>query len=226
MITELLSALAIGLLGAGHCLGMCGGLIGAMTFALPKGQAKWPYLLGYNLGRILSYTLAGIAAGTLATVVPHLFPQWGATALRLLSGIMLILLALYLAKWNSWLSQLEKLGGKLWRHLKPIANHYLPLRRRRDAWIAGILWGWLPCGLVYSTLTLSATSGSGWSGGLIMAVFGLATLPATLSLGLAGSRIRSVPSHGSVRAVSVVLLLLFGLLSIGSVIPFGNKFML
>ena len=141
------SALLLGLLGSAHCLGMCGGLVSAL--GLKQQQASKPgYLLAYNLGRILSYTIAGLIVGLFGFWLSR---QLGAAGfLRYFAAIMLILLGLYIGQWFNGLAPIEKIGGRLWQKIQPLATRYLPIRSNRAALVVGMIWGWLPCGLVYS----------------------------------------------------------------------------
>lgn len=211
------AAILIGLLGAGHCIAMCGGVAAAFSMAIPQTQRRWQwlYLLSYNTGRIVSYAVAGaLVGGVFAGLADISMGKQGLLWLRLLAGIMMILLGVYLARWWSGLLLLERLGGGLWRHIKPLASRFVPFRSPLAALPFGMIWGWLPCGLVYSALTWSAVSGSAAQGALVMALFGLGTLPALLALGgLAGS-LRHWLNHPRFRQFSGILLILYGIFSL------------
>lgn len=210
------AALLIGFLGAGHCIAMCGGVAAAFSMAIPPTQRRWQwlYLLSYNAGRIISYALAGaLVGGVFAGLADISLGKQGLLWLRLLAGIMMVLLGLYLARWWSGLLALERLGNGLWRHIKPLAGRFVPFRHPLAALPFGMIWGWLPCGLVYSALTWSAVSGGAASGALVMALFGLGTLPTLLALGgLAGS-LRHWLNHPGFRRFSGILLIFYGLFS-------------
>ncbi len=218
MISQLdpVAALLIGFLGAGHCIAMCGGVAAAFSMAIPPTQRRWQwlYLLSYNAGRIISYALAGaLVGGVFASLADISLGKQGLLWLRLLAGIMMVLLGLYLARWWSGLLALERLGNGLWRHIKPLAGRFVPFRHPLAALPFGMIWGWLPCGLVYSALTWSAVSGGAASGALVMALFGLGTLPTLLALGgLAGS-LRHWLNHPGFRRLSGILLIFYGLFS-------------
>ncbi|WP_445398591.1 sulfite exporter TauE/SafE family protein [Zobellella sp. An-6] len=216
------AALLIGLLGAGHCIAMCGGVAAAFSMAVPKEQRRlhWLYLLSYNAGRILSYALAGaLVGGVFAGLADLSLGKQGLMWLRLLAGVMMILLGLYLARWWFGLLQLERLGNHLWRHLRPLAGRFVPFRHPLAALPFGMVWGWLPCGLVYSALTWSAVSGGMGQGALVMALFGLGTLPTLLALGgLAGS-LRHWLNHPTFRLCSGILLIFYGLFTVIQVLP-------
>lgn len=200
------AALAIGFLGSSHCIGMCGGIAGALGMAVPGGRTAWGPLLGYSLGRVGSYTLMGALVGLLgALALPALGP------LRVFAGLMLIAMALYLAGWWRGLVWLEKGGAYLWRYMQPLSRRLLPVKSLPQAVALGAVWGWLPCGLVYSALAFALAQGSGGSAALAMLAFGLGTVPAVLASGAAAARIRGFVQKPGVRLVFAALILLFGL---------------
>ncbi|ATP46038.1 cytochrome biogenesis protein [Pseudomonas putida] len=204
------SALILGLLGGGHCLGMCGGLMGALTLAIPPEQRgrRLQLLLAYNVGRILSYTCAGLLVGLAGWAVAS---SPAALALRVVAALLLIAMGLYLAGWWSGLTRIEALGRGLWRHIQPVASRLLPVSSLPRALLLGALWGWLPCGLVYSTLLWAASQGhAGYSAALMLA-FGLGTWPVLLATGLAAERVSSLLRRRSVRMAGGLLVILFGL---------------
>lgn len=203
------SALVLGLLGGGHCLGMCGGLMGALTLAIPPEQRgrRARLLLAYNLGRILSYACAGLLLGLAGWAVAS---SPAALALRVVAALLLIAMGLYLAGWWSGLTRIEALGRGLWRHIQPIASRLLPVSSLPRALLLGALWGWLPCGLVYSTLLWAASQGNpGYSAALMLA-FGLGTWPVLLATGLAAEQVNSLLRRRSVRMAGGLLVILFG----------------
>jgi len=184
-----LAAVLVGFLGGVHCVGMCGGIVGALSFALPQHKRavshSWHYLLAYNLARIGSYTLAGGLVGgiglfTLKLFNLHQLQQY----LFIVSGVFMILLGLYLAGWWRVLVHLERAGGVVWRKLEPLGRAFLPVTTHRQAFALGAVWGWLPCGLVYSVLIWALASGSPLQGAWLMLGFGLGTLPNLMAMGL------------------------------------------
>ncbi|MDD8058494.1 MULTISPECIES: sulfite exporter TauE/SafE family protein [Shewanella] len=210
-------AFLVGLMGAAHCFGMCGGLIGAFSANIPNRGTnqlanQLTFLLSYNLGRITSYTLAGAFVGASASALGHLFDaDTYLLVLRIFAGIMMICTGLYIAQIWSGIVHIERLGKILWRYLQPLTHKVLPIKHPRQALLAGMVWGWLPCGLVYSTLTWSVASGSALQGGLIMFAFGLGTLPALLAAGVAAKTLANWVQKKAVRLLSGLLLVLFGL---------------
>ena len=206
----LVSALILGLLGGGHCLGMCGGLMGALTLAIPKEQRsrRFRLLLAYNLGRVLSYATAGLLIGLAGWAVAN---SPAAMFLRVLAGLLLISMGLYLAGWWSGLTRIESLGRGLWRYLQPVANRLLPVSSLPRALLLGALWGWLPCGLVYSTLLWAASQGNALDSASLMLAFGLGTWPVLLATGLAAERVTALLRKRSVRVAGGLLVMFFGI---------------
>lgn len=207
---QLASALILGLLGGGHCLGMCGGLMGALTLAIPAEQSgrRVRLLLAYNLGRICSYACAGLLLGLAGWALAS---NPGAMVLRVVAALLLIAMGLYLGGWWSGLVHIERLGRGLWRHIQPLAIRVLPVSSVPRALLLGALWGWLPCGLVYSTLLWAASQGDAGHSALLMLAFGLGTWPVLLATGLAAERTRQLLRQRGVRAAGGVLVILFGL---------------
>ncbi|HEY0063625.1 MAG TPA: sulfite exporter TauE/SafE family protein [Telluria sp.] len=230
MSVNLLPLFLVGLAGSVHCIGMCGGIVSAFSLA-PGERAPFPVavvsdaapraatatlrVLAYNAGRIGSYATAGAIAGGVASGAGTLagVAGWQAAGYWL-ANLMLVLLGLYLM--DAWraLTTLEQLGQGVWRRLQPLMRFILPLDGPLKMFAMGALWGWLPCGMVYSVLLTAMFSGSAASGAAVMAAFGLGTLPMLAMLGLAGSVLRSALQRASVRRAAGVLVTGFGLLGI------------
>ncbi|MFS0826736.1 sulfite exporter TauE/SafE family protein [Pseudomonas phoenicis] len=204
------SALVLGLLGGGHCLGMCGGLMGALTLAIPAEQRsrRLRLLVAYNLGRVLSYAAAGLVLGLAGWAVASTPLALG---MRGLAAALLIAMGLYLAGWWSGLTRVEGVGRGLWRRLQPLATRLLPVSSLPRALLLGALWGWLPCGLVYSTLLWAASQGDAGHSAALMLAFGIGTWPVLLATGLAAERITALLRRRSVRRAGGLLVMLFGL---------------
>jgi sulfite exporter TauE/SafE len=226
----------VGLLGSVHCVGMCGGIVGALStlpgrtappaiiraaaFPVPVrtvSRAATPLLnvAAYNLGRIGSYMAAGALAGGLAGGARSLaaLPALQAVAWWL-ANLMLVALGLYLMDAWRGLAHVEQLGRALWSRLQPLARSLGPPDSPGKMLAAGAVWGWLPCAMVYSVLATAMLSGSAASGAAMMLAFGLGTLPALLSLGVAGARLRSALQRRGVRIASGVVVLGFGVLGL------------
>lgn len=204
-----LALFLVGLLGGTHCVGMCGGIVGALSMGAP---GRWSMHLAYNVGRILSYGLAGAIAGAVGAASLGLDSQVPMRlALYLVANLMLIALGLYLLGVTQALAFSERAGQRLWQHLQPLTRRFLPARSVVQAFPLGMLWGWLPCGLVYSALATALSSGSAVRGGLCMLAFGLGTLPNLLLAGIVLARLNEFVRRPAVRIASGLLVLGFGL---------------
>lgn len=189
---------------------MCGGIVAAMSL---QGGRRQPFSfhLGYNAGRLASYVAAGALAGLIGSAAflsERLLPVQ--TALYVVAQIVLILMGLYLAGLNRAVLWLERAGGVLWNRLQPRLGRLLPIRDLRGALAAGALWGWLPCGLVYSVLVTALASGNAASGALLMLAFGLGTLPNLLAMGWAAERLRALASNPAVKLAAGLTVAGFG----------------
>jgi len=207
---SLLAAFLVGFLGGAHCVGMCGGIVAAMSL---QGGVRQPFVfhLGYNLGRILSYTLAGALAGLIGSAAflsDRLLPvQQG---LYVLAQGVLILLGLYLAGLSRAVLVLERAGGALWSRLQPRLGRLLPIRSPAQALLAGGLWGWLPCGLTYSVLVSALASGGALQGAGLMFAFALGTLPNLLAMAWTADRLRAIAADRRIRRIAGLTVALFG----------------
>ena len=153
MTPDWLGAFLIGIIGAGHCMGMCGGIASLLSSNAPSQSVLVPIF--YNLGRLISYGVIGaIVGGAISTVAEFSQVNQSLTWLRLIAALFMILLACYIGKWWHGLVYIERLGQKLWKRIAPAGQSLLPLKSPLYALPFGLVWGWLPCGLVYSTLTL------------------------------------------------------------------------
>ena len=200
----------IGLLGAGHCIGMCGGIASALGFAGPtaEGKGSWALIWAYSLGRIFSYACAGGLVASLGYASSSYLAL--GPVLRGIAGVLLISMGLYLAGWWRGLIWLEKGGNVLWRRLQPLSKGLLPVRSVYGAVSLGLLWGWLPCGLVYSALAYTATAATPLTGMVQMAAFGLGTMPAIVLGGLSMNKFAHLLQSKNLRSVFAILLIAYG----------------
>ena len=205
---SILAMLVIGLMGAGHCVGMCGGIVAALGFAADDQRRRWPILLSYNLGRITSYGLIGALVGLLG-LFGHEYLSLG-PSLRIFAGVLLILMGLYLAGWWHFLSWLERGGQYAWRHIQPFATRLFRVRTVGRAFLFGMLWGWLPCGLVCSALVYAAAPGHPVSSALAMMACGLGTLPVMLAGGVFSSQLKRWLQVRALRTAMGMIVIVFG----------------
>ncbi len=211
-----LGAFIVGLLGGVHCVGMCGGIVGVLTFGLPPEKRNsaltiLPYQFAYNLGRLISYGIAGAIMGGLGMMLGQLIPLYQLQQILYgFAGVFMILLGLYLGGWWSGLIRIEKLGGPVWRAIEPLAKKLLPIRHPGQALVLGLAWGWVPCGLVYSVLIWSVSSGGVLEGAGLMLAFGLGTLPNLLAMGFAATALSRWSRDIRVRRLAGAIVILFG----------------
>ena len=214
------AALLAGLAGSGHCLGMCGGIAGALAMRRPQAGfgTKLGYALAYNLSRITSYALAGALAGLLGrTLLAAVDVKPMSIAFRVVAGAIMIAAALQLVFAWRLLGPLESAGSGLWRRVAPWAGKQGQSSGIGGAIGLGLAWGWLPCGMTYSMLLLSATTASAAWGAAVMLAFGLGTLPSMVTATVAFERIaRALSSRATLRNVAGALLLAFGLYTAGN----------
>ena len=207
------AAFLVGLLGSGHCLVMCGGVATALEMAVAPGSvSRVASRAGYQFGRLLGYAAAGSVAGTLGASALDLLPADAALLVaRSVQAIMLVFLGLYLsAVWRAPLAMVERLGGRVWRALAPLRARLLPVRNIGGAVRMGLLWGFLPCGRVYSALVLSFGSGSAVAGALLMLAFGAGTLPAVVLLSAVANRMTASATNNMLRRAAGLLILVSG----------------
>ncbi len=210
------AAIIVGLLGSSHCIGMCGGIVSALGMGVSERVSKRPrslfvYHLGYNGGRIVSYVLVGLLAGSLGAGLMQL----GVSPLagKLFASAFMIALGLYLANWWRGLALLERLGQRLWRHIQPLGQRLFPIENPAQAFLLGLLWGWLPCGLVYAVVAWALTTGDSYQAALLMLGFGIGTLPALLLAGNAFHFFRDWVRSPLIRTSAGVLIIGFGIYS-------------
>lgn len=203
-----LAAWLVGLAGgSGHCIGMCGGIVGALGVGQGGGWSGLVRLAAAHLGRVTSYALAGAIAGVIgATFVTGLLGPDGIVALRIAAALLIFAIGLQLLLGRPLLTRLEQAGSRFWRVLAPQMRKLLPPRDPLRAFGVGTLWGWLPCGLVYSELAVATASGGPIAGALIMAFFGIGTI---VSLSALTVLLHSIGLARMPRQASGALLILF-----------------
>jgi sulfite exporter TauE/SafE len=197
----LVAAFLLGLLASGHCVLMCGGVTAALGIATQKdahGRPRKFLLLGYQLGRVLSYTLAGLligtAGGALIAVLDLEHVRWG---LRVASALALLLAALVML--GVLRDPGSRIGLKLWPKLAPLGRKLLPVSNFPRALAFGAIWGWMPCGFVYTLLMVAALSAQPLHSAGVMLMFGLGTLPALLATSWGAPRLLALSKREALR---------------------------
>ncbi len=215
--TDYLAAFLIGLFGTLHCVSMCGSIIGVLTLSLARETRLQPprfmsYLLLYSIGRLLSYTIAGALAGAFGSgLLYRISPQSGHQILLFIATALMVAVGFYLAGWFPKLAYIERLGTPVWQRLDPLGRKLLPVKSRLQALLYGMIWGWLPCGLVYSALFIALAHGNYVTGGVFMFVFGLGTLPAVIGTGIFADRLIFWARNPQVRMYAGIVLILLAL---------------
>lgn len=202
------SALGLGLAGAGHCLGMCGGIAAALNLG---GQRSTAVTLAYHGGRISSYTLLGGLLGLAAGSID--ISAW-TMGLRYLAGLMLIGMGLYVADWWRGMAVLERIGAHLWQPIQRLSSRWLPVRHWPQGFALGLCWGFMPCGLIYSSLAWAATAQDAATSALMMFLFGIGTLPAMLATSLGADRLQGFLRQRGLKLLIALMLIVSGIWSL------------
>lgn len=211
---QVFAAFTTALVGGLHCAGMCGGFIGAVQLHRPREMPASRLAVGYHGGRITSYTAAGALIGLLggALFTQNLLPVQ--VALLVIGGLMLLALGVSMLRGNRWMRGLETVGHWAWKWIAPLARRVFPPRSLGQAYLAGLAWGWIPCGMVYAVLPLALVAGGAWQGALVMFAFGLGTLPNMIAVDVAATRIsadgRLVASRSWLKLAAGVVIIAFG----------------
>ena len=210
METVLASAVVLGFVGSGHCIGMCGGIAGALGQMTPQqGRGASLFVpLVYSAGRIASYSLLGAIAGLLGGSIDAALGL--GPALRVVTGLMIVGFGFYVAGWSVGAARLERIGLHVWRRLAPLVGRIGTPDRIWKILSLGALWGWLPCGLVYSAVAASLVTGSAAGGAAFMLCFGVGTIPALCLASGAAEKLGKLLARHSARRAAGVLLVLFG----------------
>jgi sulfite exporter TauE/SafE len=202
----------VSLLGGTHCLGMCGGIVTALTVQMPRDRPRWSLHLAYHAGRITTYAVAGAlagGAGAAALVLGGALPVQ--VALYVVAQLMLVALGLYLLGVSRYLEVFERAGRTLWRRIQPAATALFPIRTVPRGYAVGLLWGLLPCGLVYSVLATALVAGSAANGALVMLAFGAGTLPSLFAAVAAFPLLQRIRRGEWVRRAAGGIVIAFGL---------------
>lgn len=210
------AAILIGWLGGVHCLGMCGGIVSALTLSVPEARRP-ALLLAYNVGRCLTYMLLGALAGLLGFAGVSVLGV-GPKVFFALANLLLVGMGLYLMGWPLFVRPLELGGQHLWRYIEPLARRFFPVTTPLRALIVGLAWGFLPCGLVYSALATAVATSNPLTGLLWMAGFALGTLPNLLLAGWLGAGVLNKLRQSALRWLAGGLVAAWGLYGIAQLL--------
>jgi len=202
--------LLLGVVSSVHCAGMCGGIVAAFAsrrvipIRAERAPRHWLHVTLFNAGRLTTYSFAGALAGTLGAGAYAAAALPAQAALYLAANLVLIVAGLHLFGAGRSLSRLEALGVPLWRRLQPLVV------RSSNPYLSGLMWGWLPCALVYGALAAATLAGSPARAAAAMLAFGIGTLPALMAAGLAATRLRARLGRRAVRIAAGSAFLGFG----------------
>lgn len=219
-----LAVFVLGLLGGTHCIGMCGGIVGALSMPSVNAAPVWPRQLAYNLGRITTYSLLGALAGAVGSaslVFNDFLPVQ--MVLYVLANCMMLGMGLYLMGLPQAFLPLERVGQHLWRRVLPLSQPFMRGQGAVRAYPLGVLWGLLPCGLTYGVLSTAVMSGSALRGGALMLIFGAGTLPNLLLAGVLLARYGKLVRSRLFRTVAGLLVLSFGVYGLVRAPELGGK---
>jgi sulfite exporter TauE/SafE len=211
-------ALLLGLVASGHCVVMCGGITAALSVATARdarGHMRPTLLVGYQLGRITSYAVAGLLlAGALGTLISLLDVESVRRSMRAVAALALVVGAL--VAFGRLRDPGRGPGQALWRRLAPLGRRLVPVTTFPRAFAFGTLWGWMPCGFVYTVLLFATLQADAVRAALIMTAFGLGTVPAMLTAAFGAGRIAGFAARPAARHVAGSVLLVSALLTLAS----------
>lgn len=205
-----LAAFSMGLFGSPHCLGMCGGIVTAFGLSMQhvSDSKKNGLILTYHLGRLISYSLLGLIAGFVGVAIFQSIMSNSAP--RIVLGAVLVLIGLAMLGLPLF-NQLEKFGMRFWQSLAPIRKKVFPIDSFGKALFAGLLWGFLPCGLVYGALMMAIAGNNVATGAALMFVFGLGTMPMLIATQKTVGMLQSSIKNFRLRQINGVIMMLSGL---------------
>jgi len=205
-----LAAFSMGLFGSPHCLGMCGGIVTAFGLSMQhvSESKKNGLILTYHLGRLISYSLLGLIESVIGVAIFQSIMSNSAP--RIVLGAVLVLIGLAMLGLPLF-NQLEKFGMRFWQSLAPIRKKVFPIDSFGKALFAGLLWGFLPCGLVYGALMMAIAGNNIATGAALMFVFGLGTMPMLIATQKTVGMLQSSIKRFRLRQINGVIMMLSGL---------------
>jgi len=213
-ISDFILAISCGLSGSTHCLGMCGGIVSAFERSLPQDiylYRKLPFLFLYNIGRISSYLFVTLCCTYgLSNLNDMLYIKNWFTFLEVFAGLLLISMGIYIVSNFKLMHSLEKIGVPLWQLILPMRKKIYPINTLLKSYLAGCIWGWLPCGLVYTMLSWAISTGNIEKAMTIMLGFGIGTLPSMIGTGILAERFIYVYQKYQLKFISGAMIITYG----------------
>ena len=207
---DFFSAFLMGFFGGIHCLGMCGGMAASIQLTLDKETPAAPLVTIYNLGRVVSYVILGALLALFGRQISNWLPGEPFALLRIIAAVLVISMGLYLLKLPNLLPFLERGGQLIWNKVQPLTRRLFPIRNYRQAFVLGLGWGLLPCGLVYAALAMATVQGDWRDGSLLMLSFGLGTMPSMLGVGLISRYLMRGNIKFYLQVISAITLIAYG----------------
>jgi len=208
--TALLTGLLAGLFGSTHCAGMCGGIVGLLHAQVPAGRGA--LAIGFHIGRITSYLAIALVATGIGMLPAAAVPEAAPQVMRWLLGIIVVLMAVYIALPGRFRDVAGQFAAPLTRRMMPVFSRFLPVRSLDNAIGLGLLWGLLPCGLLYTVVATAVMLADPAATSAMVVAFGIGTVPLLLGGGLVMLRFRSAVNRPGLRWLAASLLALTGLL--------------
>ncbi len=206
----ILTGLLAGLFGSTHCLGMCGGIIGMLHSQIP---GKRPMLAtGFHAGRIASYLVIGLLATLLGLLPATVMPDLAPVVMRVVLGGLIVLMAIYIALPGRFRDLAGRVAAPLTNKMLPLFARLLPVTSLDRALGLGLLWGLLPCGLLYTVVAAAVLLADPLATTGLIISFGLGTVPLLLGAGLVVLRFRSAINRPGLRWLAAGLMGLTGVL--------------
>ena len=178
------AALLLGFAASGHCLAMCGGIsaaLGLATGTRADGRPRIALVVGYQAGRVLSYSIAGaLVGGMLGFIVDWLDVDAVRQGLRALSAAALVAAAL--VAFGALRDPGSRIGRLVWPRLAPLGRRLVPVTNFRRALGFGMVWGWMPCGFAYTVIVIAALEHDALRAAATMVAFGIGTAPAMIAV--------------------------------------------
>ncbi|HFL8819309.1 MAG TPA: sulfite exporter TauE/SafE family protein [Candidatus Azoamicus sp. OHIO2] len=206
------TAILIGLISSGHCLSMCGGIVVAFSFkTYSKNQYIYQFL--YNIGRITSYSLIAIIVNLFGVFLFD-FSGYYSYYLKIFSNFILIIIGLHICNIFHGLFFIESFLWNFWNIISSIIGKINPLKSIYHAFLLGMVWGYIPCGLIYSTIIWTAGFGSITKSFMLIILFGIGTLPSMLLAGVLSTKFKNILYNKIVRSIAGSFIILFGIKNI------------
>lgn len=222
LVYELPLVFTSGILGSAHCIGMCGPISATMNLGTTGVRSAVSRQVLWSSGRVFTYAFLGMVAGfagarlTQSALLPSQSSMVQMQAgFAVLAGLLLMMQGLLATGWLR--RKRARSGGCL---TATIFGKFLHGGSSVNVLIAGMMTGFLPCGLVYSFLALAVSSASIWKGPLLMTAFGLGTVPVMLVTG-AGLSLASLTRRQQLMKAAAICVLVTGILTMGRGIAFA-----